>query len=274
MAADPDISGLQKILTAFGTRVLFAEGDSVSFGSPTYTCAPADPLLPDIFCPGPISDDAFEVEGFGSGWGTSFTIPSHWQFGASSVYSDSPGFEPDLTLLQIEVDLALSPYTSGCRIDSPIPCDSSRYGCALPAAADDPTATADLAEFDAAIGGGTPDWQPAGITPWNLDTWDPARDPAYFDGFNRLCEIGPNWTQGGIALLTPPSSFYSDPDPLDPGLPYTPFLWRWRDVVGQTFRVRVPGLWHSFGVTWSITAVPYRYITPPVTSPDGTVYWL
>lgn len=266
MAADPDIAGLQKIRTAFGNRVTFAEGDSESLGSPTYICPPADPLLPDIFCPAPI-EDFF-------GWDTSFTIPSHWQFAASSVYSDSPGFEPDLALLQVDVNFALSPYTNGCRIDQAIPCDDSLYGCLVPAFADDPTDSTEVAELDAAIGGGAADWHPAGITPWNPDTWDPARDPAYFDGFNPECDIGPNWTQGGIALLTPPSSFYSDPDPLDPSLPYTPFLWRWRDIVGQTFHLQASGSWHSFAVTWSITAVPYRYITPPVTSPTGTVYWL
>lgn len=263
-AHDPDISGLNRVLGPFDRRVFAAQNaDEVVTVGDTYECPGGVSIVtPPVFCPGLGAGD----------YSDSFTIPDHW----SGPFADELYPPPDFALVEVEVGFELFPYTRFCRGGVDTDCDRD-YWCATPAIAEEAEISVGL---DSAAGAGAADWHPAGIAGWAPRAYDPGRDPAYFDSFDPGCDVGPSWLQRGFALLAPPATAYSDPDPLDPALPYVPFLWRWRDILGATLTISAASLtgWHALtqaGASgWELHVRPYWYIAPPVTSPTGTVYWL
>lgn len=250
MAHDPAISGLEKFRSGSGARIVFSGTNAVEpvYDGGSYEC----PL------PGGSVDTCPDIILEAGAYSDSFTIPSHWEtHTGSGLFSDDFYPPPDLVLIEAEVTFRLINGTDGCGAGEEDP-----FGCGAEIDAGESTITVDL-------DGEPPDWHPSGITGWS-DSYDPGRDPAFSGG---------SWTQDGFALFAPPAPVYTDPDPLDPSLPYAPWLWRWRDIVGKTFSIsasipHVHFFGTDFGTSFTLTATPYRYITPPVTSPDGTVYWL
>jgi hypothetical protein len=261
--ADPTISGLTRQAFHLGGE---SEADPVDLQPPvpTYSCIGGEPviLFPPISCPNPGPD----------GWSSSFTINPHQEtFPGSGIWIDEIYPPPDLALIEIEVGLVFSPYTIGCRRYAGDG-GTAEFGCLTPAEGYGEASF--TIEQDTGVGLGVADFQPAGVTPWNL-SYDPGRDPDYFDGFDMDNEIGPTWSQGGLALMKPPDPFYDDPDPLDPSLPYVPYLWRWRDILATTITIDVSGdTWHRIRDLGSVqgmrvTITPYRYNVPPVHSGTG-----
>jgi hypothetical protein len=261
---EPDIEGLARV-EAGGSGIFFpGDGDLVdqNIDGGDYNCDSGPDLEPPTGCPAP-GPTAY-----------SYSRTFHHDaesFSGSGIFANEIHPPPDLALVALSVGVDLFPYTIGCRTG--VDGDDPGFGCHTPAVYDEATITI---EHLTSIGAGVADFHP--VTGWTTLMYNPGRSPDYFDSFDYDNDIGAGWSQGGGALIRPPSPAYTDPDPLDPMIEYVPFLWRWRDIVDTTVSLIVDGgEWHRVFAEargLSLTIVPYRYLSPPAHSASGWMHVL